>query len=276
MVVRRFLTAFVWSATTCLAGTLDDVFNRLYNFDFAGAHRILDVYLAANPNDPFGHSVRASTYLFSELDRLRILEGEFLTDDKQISGDGELIPDPAIREKLFASIEKAQALADARLKAQPEDSMARFSFCLTEGLRTDYMAFIEKKQLRSLLAAKKGQAYAVELLKRDPGFVDAYLTTGISEYLIGSLPFFVKWVVRFDQVKGSKAQAVANMEKVATSGRYLGPFARIMLAIIHLREKRPQRSIQLLADLTRDFPENPLLRKELARVRQKYESGGGR
>src|SRR5687768_980482 len=274
MVLLRFWTAFVLTAATCSAGTLDNVFNRLYNFDFPGAHRMLDEYLVVNPNDAFGHSVRASTYLFSELDRLRILEGEFLTDDKKISGDDKLLPDPAIRQKLFASIDKALALAEARLKTNPEDSMARFSFCLTEGLRTDYMAFVEKKQLRSLFAAKKGHAYAVDLLKRDPEFVDALLTTGISEYLIGSLPFFVKWVVRFDQVKGSKAQAIANMEKVAESGRYLGPFARIMLAIIHLREKRPERSIQLLADLTRDFPENHLLRKELARVRLK-QSGGG-
>jgi hypothetical protein len=253
----------------CLAAPLEDAFLRLYNFDFAGTHLIVDQHLAVHPEDPFGHAVRASTYLFSELDRLRILEGEFLTDDRKISGDDRLSPDPRVREKLFASIAKAQQLAESKLRSQPGDTMALFSFSMTEGLRTDYMAFVEKRQLRSLFAARKSQTYAVELLKRDPGFIDAHLTTGISEYLVGSLPFFVRWFVRFDQVKGSKEQAVANLERVAATGRYLGPFARIMLSIIHVREKRPAKAIALLDELTRQFPENPLLRKELALLREK-------
>jgi hypothetical protein len=270
--MARFLLAVALSCAACPAANFDEIFNRMYNFDFPGAHKLLDAHLAAHPDDPFGHGVRASAYLFSELDRLRILEGEFLADDKKISGDDKLVPDPKIREKMFASIEKAQQLAEARLRDHPDDNFARFSFCLTEGVRTDYMAFIEKKQFRSLFAAKKSQSYAVELLKRDPNFVDAKLTTGVSEYLIGSLPFFIKWVVRFDEVKGSKDQAITNLETVAKSGRYLGPFARILLAIIHLREKRPQKSISLLAELTREYPENPLLRMELAKLRDKHDA----
>jgi hypothetical protein len=274
MHLGRLLVALPLCAL-CPAAALDDAFRRLYNFDFAGAHRILDDYQANHPSDPLGHSVRASTYLFSELDRLRILEAEFLTDDKRISGDDKLKPDPALRARLFASIDKAQQLAEARLQSHPEDVTALFSFCLTEGLRTDYMAFVEKKQLRSLFAHKKAQAYAVRILKRDPHFVDAHLTTGLSEYMMGSLPFFIRWVVRFEQVKGSKQQALANLQKVAEAGRYLGPFARILLAIIHVREKRPQTAITLLAELTRQFPENPLLRKELVKLRTKHGSDGG-
>jgi hypothetical protein len=275
MRLGRLAAALTLCAAPCLSEPLDDAFHRLYNFDFAGAHRILDEYIGKQPSDPLGHAVRASTFLFFELDRLRILEGEFLTDDKKISGDDKLTPDPAIRAKLFASIDKAQQLADARLKTHPNDLPALFSFCLTEGLRTDYMAFVEKKQLRSLFAHKKAQAYAVRILKRDPNFVDAYLTTGLSEYIMGSLPFFVRWIVRFEQVKGSKEQAMSNLKKVADSGRYLGPFARILLSIIHVREKRPQQAMALLAELTRQFPENPLLRKELAKLRSKHAGAGG-
>jgi hypothetical protein len=275
VLLSRWIAALTLGAATCLAGPLDDAFARLYNFDFPGAHRILDDYLSKQPSDPLGHSVRASTYLFSELDRLRILEAEFLTDDKRISGGEKLSPDPALRGKLFGSIDKAQQLAEARLQSHPEDPMALYSFCLTEGLRTDYMAFVEKKQLRSLFAHKKAQSYAVRILKRDPSFVDAHLTTGLSEYMMGSLPFFVRWVVRFEQVKGSKQQALANLQKVAASGRYLGPFARILLAIIHVREKRPQEAIALLDGLSRQFPENPLLRKELAKLREKHSAADG-
>ena len=251
------------------AATVGDAYTRLYNFDFPGAHTILDGYIAASPQDPLGHSTRAAAYLFYELDRLKILQGEFLTDDKKISGDGKLTPDPAIRLRFFASVEEAQRLAESRLQERPGDSNALFAFCITEGLKTDYTAFVEKRQLRSLASARKAHDFAVELLRRDPAFVDANLTTGITEYLVGSLPFFIKWFVRFDQAQGSKEQAVLNLEKVAQQGRYLGPFARILLSIIHLREKRTPQSLRLLEGLVAEFPGNPLLRMEMEKLRAK-------
>ena len=244
-----------------------DAYIRLYNFDFPGAHQILDGYIATSPKDPLGHSTRAAAYLFFELDRLKILQGEFLTDDKKISGDDILKPDPAIRSRFFAAVEESQRMAEARLLERPGDSNSLFAFCITEGLKTDYTAFVEKRQLRSLASARKSHNYAVELLQRDPSFVDAKLTTGITEYLVGSLPFFIRWFVKFDQTQGSKRQAIVNLETVAEKGRYLGPFARILLSIIHLREKRAPQSLKLLEGLVADFPGNHLLRTEMERLR---------
>jgi hypothetical protein len=137
---------------------------------------------------------------------------------------------------------------------------------MNEGLTSDYMAFIEKRRIGSLSYAKQSQNFALMLMREDPSFVDAKLTSGISEYLIGSLPFFLKWFIKFPQVDGDKKKAVANLNSVATTGHYLGPFARILLAIVHLREKRPAESRKLLEGLVRDFPENHLLKAELAKL----------
>ncbi len=268
--MRHVTAVLLFGIQSTLSGaSVGDAYARLYNFDFPGAHKILDGYIAGAPRDPLGHSTRAAAYLFYELDRLKILQGEFLSDDKKISGDDKLQPDPAIRAHFFTSVEEAQRLADTLLRDHPGDPNALFAFCITEGLKTDYTAFVEKRQLRSLASARKAHNYAVELLKQDPTFVDANLTTGITEYLVGSLPFFIKWFVKFDQTQGSKQQAVANLEKVAQQGRYLGPFARILLSIIHLREKRLPQSIRLLEGLVAEFPGNHLLRDELNKLRSK-------
>ena len=114
---------------------------------------------------------------------------------------------------------------------------------------------------------------AVRLLRVAPNFTDAYLTTGIAEYLLGSLPFFVKWVVRFDEVSGDKNIAIQRLTNVAANGRCFGAFAKILLSIIHLREKQPKRAETLLAELARDYPENPLIRKELVKVRLLLPAG---
>jgi hypothetical protein len=245
---------------------LDRAFGRLYNFDFASAHSIIDQFIAANPADPLGYSVKSSAYLFGELDRLGILEGEFFTDDKKIADKKRLKPDPQVREKLFRAVEDAQSRARTVLDANSENQNALFAMCITYGIVTDYMALVEKKQIGSLNYVKNSTGFAQRLLKINPKFYDAYLTTGLTEYLIGSLPFFVRWFVRIDDIQGNKAQGIQNVELVSRSGHYLKPFARILLSIAYLREKRPRDAKRELTDLVRDFPENPLLRKELEKV----------
>jgi hypothetical protein len=252
------------------ADAIQESLRHLYNFDFATANRILDTHIATSPGDPLGYAIRSSSLLFYEMNRLRILQSEFFSDDRKIGGEEKLTPDPALRQRLFDSIETAQRLSTMRLQRDAGDTGALFSFSITEGVRTDYMAFIEKKQLRSLTYAKKAHNYALELLRRDPNFVDGYLTKGINEYLVGSLPFFVRWFVKFDETKGSKDEAVVNLQKVASKGRYFGPFARILLSIVHLREKRPQQALTTLRDLQREFPGNPLFREELAKLEKKH------
>src|SRR5277367_4514748 len=78
---------------------IDLAFTRLYNFDFPGAHAALDQRIATHPEDPLAYSVRASAYLFYELDRLSILEGEFFADDRRIADKKKIKPDPDIRVK---------------------------------------------------------------------------------------------------------------------------------------------------------------------------------
>jgi hypothetical protein len=43
-------------------------------------------------------------------------------------------------------------------------------------------------------------------------------------------------------------------------GSYYGPFARILLAVVSVREKKFEDARQLLSRLVGEYPENPLLR----------------
>jgi hypothetical protein len=137
----------------------------------------------------------------------------------------------------------------------------------------DYMAFIEKHQFRSLTPAERSNSYAQRLLKLDARFYDAYLTAGLSEYLVGSLPFFIRWFVHFDNVSGDKRKGVANLERVAADGHYLRPFAKILLGIIDLREKKYGEAQKLIAELAHDYPGNPLFRTEAAKLNARVASG---
>lgn len=267
--MRLCMLAALWAAP--LAGAadpaaLDQVFVRLYNFNFPAAHDVLNRYIAAHPDEPLPYAVRGSAYLFFEMDRLGILEGEFFTNDSRIADKKKLKPDPGIRAQFMKAMEDTQSRANAVLAAHPHDRDALFAMCMAQGLSTDYMALVEKHQIKSLSLAKSSNRYAQELLRLDPQFYDAYLSTGVTEYLVGSLPFFIRWFVRFDNVQGNKEQGMKNLQLVAQRGHYLRPFAKILLGIAYMREKKPQQTEQLLAELTHDYPANPLLRRELDKV----------
>jgi hypothetical protein len=270
--VRPWILAAVLcgSALAETAPSVDEALSRMYNFDFPASQEILTRYIAIHPQDALPYAFRASGYLFFELDRLGILESEFLIDDDQIAEKKKkLEPDPANREKFLRALNEVDSRVTAALKADPNDRAALFAMCVSQGVATDYMALVEKKQISSLTLAKRSNGYAQRLLKLDPTFYDAYLTAGLSEYMVGSLPFFVRWFVHFDNVGGSKEKGVQNLRTVAREGHYFRPFSKILLGIIALREKRPQEAQKLLADLSHEYPENPLFRKELNKLNTK-------
>ncbi len=271
--IASLLALFLLALAPCLAAPgadstapIDDAFTRMYNTDFSGAHAQIDRFIAAEPADPFGYAVRASAYLFSELDRLGILESEFFADDKRIVAKKSLKPDPAVRDKFFEAVNDAQTRSATVLASNARDQNALFAMAVTQGVLMDYTALVEKHQLSSLAPARRSDSYAQQLLKLNPQFYDAYLTTGLSEYLLGSLPFYMRWFVHFDGVSGSKATGMDNLRLVARSGHYLRPFAKILLAICYLREKEPRETQKLLAELSAAFPANTLLKRELAKV----------
>ena len=247
--------------------------NRLYNFDFKGAHHELSQWDTTHPDDPLGPALQAATYMFTEFARLQILEGEFFEDDKAIASKKKLQADPKIKEAFYKNVDAAQKLAQTALNKNPNDQNALFAYSVASGVQMDYTSLVEKRGLTSLTFAKKAQEYTHRLLQLNPKFVDAYLTKGFSQYLLSSLPFFVRWFVHFDGVEPDKEAAIQNLSKVADQGRYLKAYAKILLAIIYLREKQPERSAQLLTELSKEYPENPLLRKELSKIEEAMVRG---
>jgi hypothetical protein len=249
-------------ATATPPTSIDRAFERLYNFDFAGAHAILDTHMREHPTEPLPYAVRASALLFGELHRLRVLESEFFAEDKRVIAKRKAAPDEVTSKAFRTAIQSAQWHAQNTLRSKVEDADALFTMSLVSGLEADYMALIEKRQWQSLGLYEQSQSWSLKLLKAHPSYADAELTGGACEYLLGSMPFFLRWFVRIDGVEGQKSTAARKLERVAASGRYLGPFARILLATVHLREKQPDRALSLLRQLASDYPRNPLFRTE--------------
>jgi hypothetical protein len=245
---------------------LDQGYEGLYNLDFAGAQKDFAAWEVQHPDDPVGPVSEAAGFLFSEFNRLGVLEGQFYENDESFAARSKLSPDPTVHSEFQAAIDRSDKLAHARLTTNAKDQNALFALTLGSGLQADYAALIEKRNLASLHYTKEASTWAQQLLAVCSNCYDAHVATGFTKYLIGSMSAPVRWLLKMDGLPADKQGGISDLQMTAQHGHYLAPFARILLAIAYVRDKHKQRALDLLASLRAEFPGNTLFPREIARL----------
>jgi hypothetical protein len=246
---------------------LDAGFHLLYELKPEEARHQFEAWQKSHPEDPLGSASEAASYLFEECYRQGVLTSEFFLDNKRFLGKVLLTPDPELRAAFFAADKQAQDLAQVRLKTNPDDTNALFAMALAVGMQADYASLIDKHQLDSLRMIREADKYARKVLVVAPDAADAYLGLGTANYIIGSLPGLEKFFLGFAGIHGDKKVGIQQLQIAADHGHYLRPFAKIMLALAALREKKTEVARAQLNDLVTEFPENPLFASELAKLK---------
>jgi hypothetical protein len=141
---------------------------------------------------------------------------------------------------------------------------------LSSGLRADYAALIEKRNLASLHYTRQSANWAKQLLALKPDYYDAHLATGISQYIVGSMSAPMRWILSVGGLSGDKKAGIVELQMVAQHGHYLAPFARILLAIAFVREKDFPAARATLVSLRDEFPQNPLFAREIDRLNAEH------
>jgi hypothetical protein len=235
---------------------------QMYNLQFDAAHRTFGEWEHQHPQDPLGPVSDAAAYLFAEFDRLHILQSEFFTHDEHFITDHKLTPDPAVKQKFEAATDNAQALADR----QPQNPDARFAALLCHGLRSDYMALIEKRYGASFKEMKMARGMAEQLLAQNPKYYDAWVAVGVENYMLSTKALPLRWLLRLGGGQTDKNVGLEKLRIAAEKGHYLLPFARLLLAVAALRDHNNDQARGILADLAKEFPHNSLYVQELARL----------
>ncbi len=249
-----------------VVSALDRGFSGLYNLDFDAAQKDFTAWQTLHPDDPMGPVSEAAGFLFSEFNRLGVLESQFYENDSAFDNRPKLAPDPALKVRFEAALNRTGNLAQARLAKDAKDRDALFASTLASGLQADYAALIEKRNLASLHYTKEASVSAQELLNVCNDCYDALLATGFSKYIIGSMAAPVRWILKMGGLPADKQGGIADLKKTAEHGHYLKPFARILLSIAYVREKNKSAALQLLSGLRSEFPGNTLFPREIARL----------
>ena len=245
---------------------LDAGFRLLYELKPEEARAKFAAWQASHPQDALGVAAEAASYLFEECYRQGVLTSAYFLDDKLFLGKIALNPDPDLRAAFFAADRRAQDLARPQLEHDPADVKALFVMTLSLGMEADYASLIDKRQIESLAMIREAEDFAKRLLVVNPDASDAYLTLGAANYIIGSLPAFKRFFLKFKGVSGDKQGGIEQLEIAAARGHYLRPFAKVILAMVSLREKNLALARIQLQELVAEFPQNPLFAAELAKL----------
>lgn len=241
-------------------------FDLLYRQRFAEAREAFTSWESRNPEEPFGQVAIAAGYLFEELSDQGVLTSDFFLNEKRFLHGIEGSPDPQRMGHFRDALARACDLARERQKTNPKDGEALLALTLAAGMESDAESILQKRHLAGLKSMKKANGYANDLLAQHPDAADAYIATGIANYIIGSQSGGTRFALWFGGIHGDKKLGMEQVARTVENGRYLRPFAKIILALAARREKQEALAQKLFRELSEQYPDNKQFTSEYAKA----------
>ena len=240
-----------------------DGLDALYNIDYDKAQRDFKEIVQLYPNHPGGYQLLAARLWIKTLYESRRLQSSLYSSESfYANGDDKV--DPKIVTEFRNLTREAKRLAEARLKEDSKNVEALDFLANTEGLKASFEEAVERRHFAALRDGNDAVDNHREVLKLDPKYVDAQITIGLYEYVVGSLPLPVKVIAGATGYRGSKKRGLAMLEQVAREGHWAQDDAKTVLVLLYTREKRFEDVLKLTRELSAKYPRNYLLRLETA------------
>lgn len=237
--------------------------DALYNIDYDKAERDFKEIVRLIPNHPGGYQLLAARVWIKTLYESRRLQSSLYSSESFYSSGDDKV-DPKIVTEFRNLTREAKRLAEAKLKQEPKNIEALDFLANTEGLKASFEEAVERRHFAALRDGNDAVNHHREVLKLDPTYIDAQITIGLYEYVVGSLPLPVKLLAGVTGYRGSKKRGLAMLEEVAAKGRWSQDDAKSVLILLYTREKRFADVLKLTRELSAKYPRNYLLRLETA------------
>lgn len=237
--------------------------DALYNIDYDKAERDFKEIVRLTPNHPGGYQLLAARVWIKTLYESRRLQSSLYSSEGFYSNGDDKV-DPKIVTEFRNLTREAKRLAEAKLKQEPKNVEALDFLANTEGLKASFEEAVERRHFAALRDGNDAVNHHRDVLKLDPAYIDAQITIGLYEYVVGSLPLPVKILAGATGYRGSKKRGLAMLEQVAKEGRWAQDDAKSVLILLYTREKRFADVLKLTRELSAKYPRNYLLRLETA------------
>ncbi|HEX9543863.1 MAG TPA: hypothetical protein VF955_01685, partial [Pyrinomonadaceae bacterium] len=189
----------------------------LYNLDYDKAQKDFKEIVQLYPNHAAGAQLLAARVWIKTLYESRRLQSSLYNSESFYSSGDDKV-DPKVVNEFRTLTREAKRLSEARLKQNPKDGEALYWLGATEGLKASFEEAVERRHFAALKDGDDSVDHHRQLLKLDPTFIDANLTAGLYEYVVGSLPLPIKVVAGVTGFRGSKKKGLQLIEGVSRQG----------------------------------------------------------
>ena len=244
----------------------------VYNLDYATARAKFEEIRRLLPSHPVGDLNLATLLWLEYLNKNRRLQtGLYKKDSSFYAGaekaqeesEGDTVDpafDRAFRDRMAQAKTKALALANRNRN----DADAIYFLGAYYGVMAGYEASTARKFFAAMRNGSRSVDAHEKVVKLRPDYNDAYLSIGLYDYIVGSLPFAYKAFAAVAGVRGNKQRGIERLVKLIESNSASSDDARVLLMAVYQNEGRFEDALAILKSLNSKYPASYLLKLETA------------
>jgi tetratricopeptide (TPR) repeat protein len=237
---------------------------ELYSLDYERAIATFREAIAADPQDSAAHrGLAIGLWMSISFYRGNLTIDDYLRGVARQAITGRATP-PESAAEFDAALNRALALANRQVAANPRNAEAHYDVGAAHGLRASYIATVEGSARTAFNAARDAYSAQEKVLQLDPRRKDAGLIVGTYRYIVSALSLPMRWVAYMAGFGGGKERGIRMVEEAATFGGENQDDARFALVLLYNRERRYDQALQQLGVLRARYPRNRLLWLETA------------
>ncbi len=263
---RDFIAGGLVTAKLSKANWLSsDGAQHLYNLDY---ERALNAFESECKRDLAGDAYNdlASAILYSVLFKADALDGAVALEISDYLHKPKVILPAADRLRFQRATRKSEEIARMLLAKNPNDAAALFTLGQAFTERANLALLADKEWRVALKASGEARKLHLRVLALDGTMIDALLVPSAHEYIIGSLPPYLKAMGFLFGLSGNKEKGLAGLRKVAVSGNRTKMEAQVLLALLERREDRPDLALPTMRKLATAYQSNHLYRREVVNL----------
>ncbi len=241
-------------------------FDDIYNLDYDRAEQIFIALQKGSPQHPAPPLYLSIIDWLRELFRRQELNLDLFMSPSFFTRSTTLEMPPGKREQFFAHIRNCQDLSQRILARTPLNLDALYFLGSSYGVLSAFSITIDRSLRNAFAYGNKAYAYNRRVLKIDAAYYDAYMTVGLYQYIVGSIPWYLKWLASIAGYFGTKEEGFHDLDLVVARGAYAKTDAQIIRMALLVYEGRPGEALPEAEELHRRFPRNFIFQINIAQI----------
>jgi hypothetical protein len=249
-------------------GMAPDEYFHFYNLDYDQCLALMEKRRGTAGRDAHFLNELASVYLYRALFQADAIDVESALDIGAFLRRPKVVMEAGAKKKFRELLDEAEKISRERLAGAAADAQAMYALGVTLLHRANELFLVDKDWRPALKLSGECRKLHARVLELDKNLVDALLVPSVHEYVVGSLPIYLKALGFLVGFTGDKNKGINGVRTVAQYGRRAKVEGQVLYVLIEHREEKPEKGVETMRALAGQFPSNHFYRAELVSLLQ--------